>query len=429
MKKKKVLFLEWASHGRDFEIILPLIFFFEEYLKWDVITCSIFNPYEIIRQKPDLIIMSNITGAIENFKVSKFIKKNTNIPLIAHVSEGFFRENELDEFIFGWGKQDAVIYSDLTLLWSYHAYNLVKQKYPEIIHSFEVSGSLGHDKYKNISHRNIAKDNYKKIIGYAGFDFNNVIKKSDDKSREYYKNKAKEINKTLDYVINKNEDILFLLKPHPGDSGFDSLEFLDLKKYKNVLIASNHENIADLINSSDIWLCYNSGTTLEAWLLNKTTIVINNSSKIFGFEGFDYNLVANDKYQLNSLINEYYNFGCISNFYIREFDRKCLINKLIGFDDGLNHVRFIKYIKNHLLSYSDLKYKLFSKDNLYIYMVSFRYKLSIYLNNIFGIKTKRFNLYALFSIKGVMLAKKNFYPDYRLFHTKNAIKVKKILSE
>lgn len=47
MKKHTVLFLAWSTKRRDLEIDLPLMYFFEKVLKWNVEYISIFNFKEI----------------------------------------------------------------------------------------------------------------------------------------------------------------------------------------------------------------------------------------------------------------------------------------------------------------------------------------------------------------------------------------------
>jgi len=69
-KDLTVLFLEWASKGRDFEIDLPLMYFFETVLGAKVEYKCIFDAWGIIRSKPDIIIMSNTTGGKVNVELS-----------------------------------------------------------------------------------------------------------------------------------------------------------------------------------------------------------------------------------------------------------------------------------------------------------------------------------------------------------------------
>ncbi len=143
--KKLVLFIEWSSNGRDFEIDLPLIYFFEKKLNWNTKYISIFNISKIINLNPDMIIMSNTTGADVNYQLSKLIKLS-NIPFFSHVSEGMFREEHLDNGLWGWNSEKKFneIYS---MLWSESSYKLCVDKYQYLSNTLRVSGSLGHDKY------------------------------------------------------------------------------------------------------------------------------------------------------------------------------------------------------------------------------------------------------------------------------------------
>jgi|APSaa5957512535_1039671.scaffolds.fasta_scaffold10337_5 hypothetical protein len=41
--RKKVLFLSWTTKGRDIEIDIPLMYFFENILGWEAVHMTIFN--------------------------------------------------------------------------------------------------------------------------------------------------------------------------------------------------------------------------------------------------------------------------------------------------------------------------------------------------------------------------------------------------
>ena len=71
-----VLFVEWSSRGRDFEIDLPLMYFFEKVLHAKVEYKCIFDVWGIMKSKPDIIIMSNTTGGKVNVELSKMIHKS-----------------------------------------------------------------------------------------------------------------------------------------------------------------------------------------------------------------------------------------------------------------------------------------------------------------------------------------------------------------
>ena len=78
-KVKTVLFLGWSTKGRDIEIDLPLMYFFEKILKWKVIHQTIFNLPKVLKTKPDIVLMTNTTGAVRQIEVSRLIE-NSGFP-------------------------------------------------------------------------------------------------------------------------------------------------------------------------------------------------------------------------------------------------------------------------------------------------------------------------------------------------------------
>lgn len=54
------------------------------------------------------MVITNTIGAIENFELARIIEKS-NFLLFSHVSEGMFRESDIEEFVWDWGKQDKTL--------------------------------------------------------------------------------------------------------------------------------------------------------------------------------------------------------------------------------------------------------------------------------------------------------------------------------
>ena len=128
-KDKIVLFLSWSTKGRDIEIDLPLMYFFEKILNWQVIHQTIFNLPKFIKTKPDLILMTNTVGGVRQIEVSRLIE-DSGFPLFSHVSEGMFRENDIEEFVWGSGKREKRMPETLCMLWSQKAYDLAVSNFP-----------------------------------------------------------------------------------------------------------------------------------------------------------------------------------------------------------------------------------------------------------------------------------------------------------
>ena len=128
--KKQVLFLNWTSQGRDIEIDMPLMYFFEKILEWDVLHMSMFNLTKVVKTNPDLILMTNTTGGVRHVEVSQLIEAS-GFPFFSHVSEGMFREEEINEFVWGWGDDTRRLPETLSMLWSRWAYDMAIRYFPE----------------------------------------------------------------------------------------------------------------------------------------------------------------------------------------------------------------------------------------------------------------------------------------------------------
>jgi len=434
--KKLVLFIEWSTKGRDFEIDLPLIYFFEKYLNWDVKYISLFNIPAILRLRPDIVIMSNTTGAYENFYISKLIA-TSGIPLFSHVSEGMFRPEHLDNALWGWNSE-KYFYEKHLMLWSYSTYCMSIQKYPNLKNKLRVSGSIGHDKYKIFSHINIfanqlQQNKYKMIVGYACFDFHNIIK-----NRERYSNlQSKE---RIDYIINsivtiknllfnlikENPNILFVAKAHPGDGNILPKEIEGLLKFKNFMLVN--DSIIDIIGSVNIWMSFNSSTNLEAWLFDKPTIVFATNNLIRSSKVVEGSIRENKFEKIQQYFNEYMETEKIENFNKKDNLRKELISDLIGFEDGLNHIRFMSFLRKYIEKEQKndiISWNITLKERILFFFKHLLYKLARGKYKIPFIKKYAY-IYDNFDLEEYNLQKKKRFQDLDLFYQINSVKIKEI---
>ncbi len=353
-RKRTVLFVEWSTSGRDLEIDLPLMYFFERYLGWKSIYASIFNLPKLLSTEPDLIIMSNTTGALENVRMSRIIEQS-GIPFFSHVSEGMFRESDIEEFVWGWNKSEKKFSELSSGVWSKKSFEMALKAYPQLSGFYQVTGSVGFDKYAIYSHDELNTGKFTKVIGYAAFDFNNIQKNKENfirtRSLEFYEKlmgKAKEINGILKYIVQENPDVLFLMKAHPGDGENYPMEIKGLQGTENVRILDRGIGIVQAISNSDIWLNYNSTTNLEAWLLNKPTISFNIEEENFSSDILYGSITETNKENIHEFIKEFYRDGCITEFENKKKRRHKLVSDYIGFPDGMNHVRFMSFLKTHI---------------------------------------------------------------------------------
>jgi len=336
----KIIIPLWSSSGRDFQIVMPIVYYLEKVKHYDVNIISIWDWYVVDAFKPDLILFANTIGGSINFKFLKYLKSK-GYKVISLVSEGNFIEKNIQQFVWGWNK-DKILYEDANFLWSHRCRDMLLKYYPELKSKLAVSGAVGFDRYKIyhfMSINDLSKkyhlSHYNKIIGYAcwGFDVirtneeikdikNNSIKYrieffkdrfGIDKYKKYLTIKSK-INDTLKNVIENNSDALFILKLHPGTLDDENTEIKDLD-YPNVLILKYEEDIADIINVCDIWMGFDSTTALEAWLLNMPTINLFppdfEEERALNFEG---SASVNDYETLQRYIDEYYSNGKIQDF-------------------------------------------------------------------------------------------------------------------
>ena len=88
------------------------MYFFENILEWEVIHMTIFNLPKVLKTNPDLILMTNTTGGARQIEVSRLIEKN-GFPFFSHVSEGMYREKDIEEFVWGWGAKEKHLSENL----------------------------------------------------------------------------------------------------------------------------------------------------------------------------------------------------------------------------------------------------------------------------------------------------------------------------
>lgn len=358
-KELTILNLEWHSSPSRDRQMATLVANYLRLLGYKVIEDNIFNGYSIInRVKPDMLFITNATGAMENQQIVKYAKKK-GIQVVTFISEGNFKDapEYLDEFLWGWNS-DKILFEDLHLQWTSRTRNLSLKKYPELDNQIKVSGGVGFDLYKiqkQIDKVSLLKkynlDRYKKVVGVGCWDFihacpsdtryRSVVNSISKSELDRFKSDRDSFSSILKGVVINNEDTLFLLKEHPGTccghyaSAIDGCEDLE-----NTLIIKNEESLADCISISDFWVVYDSTTAMEAWLYGKETALLNPS-------GIDFprDVVHKGSTVFKSLndfehsLNSFYNEGHLYGFDEKKEFRKIIIKDSMEYDDGLNHVR------------------------------------------------------------------------------------------
>lgn len=368
-KKVDILNFEYSTIGtRDIGIVEPILSYLELKYKLNVERECISNNFcQIIKKlNPKLILVSNGIGTIEHFEMVKYASMK-GIKVITCIAEGDMVDNKENVEILLWGNnKDRKFYEYANLQWSEKNIKLIHKHIPESKNfNFICAGGTGFDRYKFLPLKTKSEffnqypqfKKYTKIIGIAGFPFyfflSDIYKKNgkwtnmhlDHVSCDIMASQKEPLRKLYKELIVKNPDTLFILKYHPGDIMKEYSEFYELNQYENTLSIYKEESIDDIINISDLWIGFESTTCLEAWLLNKTTFIVNpnlvqfiRSINAIGSPHFGEYKTLNDEIQIY-----------FSNGYSKKFDdlnekRNEAISQIIGFGDGLNHKRSADYI-------------------------------------------------------------------------------------
>ncbi len=394
-----VLNLEWnSSPSRDRESA-SLVCNYLRLQGYKVEEKSIFNAiYEIKKYKPKVIFISNSSGARINLDVVKYAKSK-GINVLTSTAEGNFRKEYVEEFFWGVNK-DQVLYEDITCLWSHRSKEMIDKSYPEVSEKVFLSGGVGFDRYK-ICDNETDKDYFRKLkekydaivcVSCWSFDFlledtPKIISKELNKDElDFFKKDRNKFQKELKEIIDSNKNVFFVLKEHPGrkygrfSSGIDEIE-----NAPNIRIVKDEMAISTIIMSSDIVLSYESTTALEAWLCGKQTALLNPSGENFGYEREDYyrgqpNYKSAQEWNSN-LKSFILSGGILPGFSEYEEIRNEIISNVIGYDDGLNHVRAGNYIISLLSKNNETNKMNFSKKYLYSSAIKYFY---FYLVSRFG---------------------------------------------
>jgi len=117
----------------------------------------------------------------------------------------------------------------------------------------------------------------------------------------------------------------------------------NLADFPNVFYAKSEFAIQDLIGVSDLWTAFESTSIIEAWLMNKPTLILNGVRDFNRSDIIDGCIAANNGNQFQQAID------AISSQAVGYFDnpdlfekRKSIIEDSIGFSDGLSGYRAFK---------------------------------------------------------------------------------------
>lgn len=383
----KILFYVDHDNGRDVEILLPLASFAKLVLEAEVEFGFHYDTHKIYRFKPQIVVTPNSIGSYEYYFITSFAKKQ-NIPVFCLDSEGNFRTDGSFDY---WGYNlERSFTQEYVCCWSERTRNYLIEKEPYYKDRIKCTGGLGFDRYK--INQFLSKKEYltslglekkfNKVITYAAWSFGKLyFNKGREALTAYFKGDIEKLNTVnpqresirdlLKETIENNSDILFILKVHPTErrpteTGELKNEVLELEHFPNVIIESQRTDIDDLISLSDLWLSFESTTAIEAWLSNKESILLRTNpdfTKTLEDKGLhNSQCVASNYDELQTLINEFYESGTITEFHSNEMmkNRQAVFHKSIGFSDGKNHIRAGYLLKKTIenADFSSIKYRL-----------------------------------------------------------------------
>lgn len=367
--KIKILCFLDTDQGRDPEILLPVIYFAEEFLNAEVQFAVNWDIHEIYLKKPQLVLIANTIGSKLHFEISKYAHE-CGIKVFALVSEGNFRTNGTFNY---WGfNTDKVFYQEYICLWSNRTLQFLQNEVPTQAESMVLTGATGFDRYKIYkfkSRKEFFKDNnlpeYKRVIGYAGWAFGKLfndqgrneirfLHKNNPNRLKWMEDQMYLVESILKEAIEKNSDTLFILKRHPNEANQSITakgmnEMMRLADYSNVMYIDKNTGINDFLSVADLWLGFETTTTLEYWLLKDNPTILINPDKDFARDDLHKGSVIVKNYEeLQAKIDEFFSTGKVEDFLIEELKnyRSQFITDIVGFADGFNHLRAGYYLEN-----------------------------------------------------------------------------------
>lgn len=379
MRHIDILDLEYSSRGRDIDIVEPTLSYLELKYGLRIKRGWLFHNsfLDLIRIRPKILVIANSTGSFEHFATVKFAHY-WGVKIVTFVSEGDYLESQesISSFFWGWNK-DYVTYENMNLQWSQRNIDMIQKNIPINQRNdtdIRLVGATGFDKYKLLQFmtkkfflKKYSLEKYTKTVGIAGWGFDhffgdyyeqfkNEITYYTQADLETFRESLYKLREGYEFIIKSNPDILFILKYHPTIIDVKYTEFYGLEKHPNVIILKTEENIYDLINVSDIWIAFESTTCLEAWLMDKTTLLYNPIK-----DNFKRSIIANGSYivkdcrDLSNLICTFFEKNILDEFEKLKNQRTKIIEQVIGFNDGKSFVRAANNIKK-LLDDTKLKH-------------------------------------------------------------------------
>ncbi|MCB0476772.1 MAG: hypothetical protein KDC84_01330 [Crocinitomicaceae bacterium] len=356
--------------GRDVEMFLPICFYLREKLNADIKMSIFYDAHQIKYYKPDIVFLPNTVGAEYYYLIAKLCSER-DIPVFALDSEGNFRTDGKFDF---WGYNIGKNYfQEFVCCWSERTRDYLKEKAPKYAEKIVATGNPGVDRYKIYDFiskeaylKQKGKENYKYVVGYAAWAFAKIYYPQgkidmigyfdgDESRLETIEPQRKQVEEVLKFAIENNPDTLFILKIHPLERKLHEEkrgvnECDNLEHYENVIIEYDEYNISDLIHICDLWTSFESTTAMEAWLLNKESMIIltdpnfSPSLKLSKYDEAQPIVDSGEKFQ--QYFQQFKLTGRLEDFHSQSMRdiRNKIVAPIFGFSDGMNHLRVMKYL-------------------------------------------------------------------------------------
>jgi hypothetical protein len=357
-----VLNLEWSSSGRDREVATAICHTLRR-RGYRVLEESIFNyKYFLLKHRPRLLYLAEPAGARLNYEAMLFADA-LRIPTVSVDAEGNYVEEMVDQTFWG-HVTDRRLRQRLKLLWSARSRDMVLSTAPQLRDRLRVTGAVGFDRYRLRSFA--SKDDWRRkygfaqerVVGYASWAFNYVFgtdSVSQDVSSlgpatvDRFRRDCDALREILAALIRRRPNTLFLVKQHPGVVDDTHSELAGLDRHDNVLRIRNEEPIADCINVCDVWMAYDSTTCIEAWLLEKPTLLINPSGGDFPRTRIHMGSpILESADAVNDALAHHETTGEVPGFNAKATGRHRVVTDTLQWADGKNHLRAAHYMEGLL---------------------------------------------------------------------------------
>ena len=143
-KKRAYCFLV-SNEPRDFYLLLPVIYFLEKNLHYEVTFEFVWDADKIRRKIPQLVLLPNTRGHALYYEIGNYCMQN-QIPLFAHDSEGNFNTAiPYDFWAFNRNKAPLTL---PVMTWNSRVKDFLKANYRLPEEDIVVTGAPGFDKYQ-----------------------------------------------------------------------------------------------------------------------------------------------------------------------------------------------------------------------------------------------------------------------------------------